>query len=86
MNPALQNILSRLQKVKKVGNGWQACCPAHADRDPSCVSMREKTGAFCLSVSLAVIPRHSSSAWLRMTDLSPRPQPQAIETKNILQL
>lgn len=30
------DLLSRLHKVKRVGNGvWQACCPAHEDRSPS---------------------------------------------------
>lgn len=29
-------LLSRLEKVKKTGNGkWLACCPAHADKSPS---------------------------------------------------
>jgi len=29
-------ILSRLNKVKKVGNNrWKACCPAHDDNSPS---------------------------------------------------
>lgn len=32
----VQNILSRLAKVKPSGKGeWVACCPAHDDRDPS---------------------------------------------------
>lgn len=33
---SVENLLSRLEKVKRVGNGvWQACCPAHDDRSPS---------------------------------------------------
>lgn len=29
-------LLSRLEKVKRVGDGvWQACCPSHDDRSPS---------------------------------------------------
>jgi|TARA_B100000131_G_C17972847_1_gene555167 hypothetical protein len=37
----MQNILSRLEKVKNTGtdrrgrNTWKACCPAHKDGDPS---------------------------------------------------
>lgn len=35
------NLLSRLQKVKRTGQGrWMACCPAHPDRSAS-VSIRE---------------------------------------------
>lgn len=34
-------LLSRLEKVKRTGNGtWLACCPAHADKHPS-MSIRE---------------------------------------------
>lgn len=33
-------ILQRLDKVKRYGKGWVACCPAHEDRDPS-LSIKE---------------------------------------------
>ena len=34
-------LISRLQKVRRTGNGtWMAICPAHADRSPS-LSIRE---------------------------------------------
>lgn len=34
-------FISRLEKVKRTGNGtWLACCPAHEDRSPS-MSVRE---------------------------------------------
>ena len=35
MTPVLQNVLSRLQGVRKDGRGWKALCPAHADRNTS---------------------------------------------------
>lgn len=32
----IEDILSRLEKVKKTGRAnWMACCPAHEDRSPS---------------------------------------------------
>jgi len=32
----IDDILSRLEKVKRTGrNNWLACCPAHDDRSPS---------------------------------------------------
>jgi hypothetical protein len=32
----IEDILSRLEKVKRTGPGnWLACCPAHEDRSPS---------------------------------------------------
>ena len=37
----IDNVLSRLDKVKRTGNGtYQACCPAHADKSPS-LTIRE---------------------------------------------
>lgn len=32
---SLNNILSRLSKVKKTHRGYQACCPVHDDKTPS---------------------------------------------------
>ncbi len=37
----IDNLLSRLDKVKKTGgDSWIACCPAHKDRSPS-MTLRE---------------------------------------------
>ena len=33
--PNLDTILGGLDKVRKSGSGWTACCPAHADHNPS---------------------------------------------------
>ncbi|MFU8789517.1 MAG: CHC2 zinc finger domain-containing protein [Methylobacter sp.] len=36
MSDKLNNLLSKLDKVKANGNGkWLACCPAHNDKSPS---------------------------------------------------
>lgn len=35
MNPNLDNLLSRLDKVKGRNGNFIACCPAHGDRNPS---------------------------------------------------
>lgn len=33
---SIEEILSRLSKARKTGNGqWMACCPAHNDKSPS---------------------------------------------------
>lgn len=38
---SVENLLSRLTKVKPTGRGtWLACCPAHEDRSPS-MSIRD---------------------------------------------
>jgi hypothetical protein len=34
-SPALQNVLAHLKGVRTSTRGWKACCPAHADRQPS---------------------------------------------------
>jgi hypothetical protein len=40
----VQDVLSRLKRVKRAGKGgWTACCPAHEDRNPS-LSIREGDG------------------------------------------
>ena len=31
----LKTLLSKLRNVRRRGEGWQACCPAHDDTDPS---------------------------------------------------
>ncbi len=31
----IHDILERLERVRKMGNGWTACCPAHEDKRPS---------------------------------------------------
>lgn len=36
----LDDIVTRLDRVKKSGKGYQACCPAHDDNGPS-LSLRE---------------------------------------------
>lgn len=36
-------VLERLDKVRKSGNGYVACCPVHGDKNPS-MSVTEKDG------------------------------------------
>lgn len=41
----IDNLLSRLQKVKPNGkHRWMACCPAHADRTPSLSITEQQNG------------------------------------------
>ena len=35
MSVLLENILNRLDKVKRQGRGYVACCPVHGDKNPS---------------------------------------------------
>jgi hypothetical protein len=43
----LEAILSRLQAVRRCGEGWIARCPAHQDRNPS-LSIRKSNGKILL--------------------------------------
>lgn len=43
----IEDILSQLDKVKKCGNGYIACCPAHDDNRPS-LSVKEDDGKILL--------------------------------------
>ena len=36
----IETLLSRLQKVRRKGKSWTACCPAHEDKSPS-LAIRE---------------------------------------------
>lgn len=47
MSDALSDILTKLDGVRKSGNGWVARCPAHRDRAPS-LSIREDNGKILL--------------------------------------
>lgn len=41
----IEDILSRLEKVRKTGaHNWIACCPAHEDRSPSMTIRAEHDG------------------------------------------
>lgn len=35
MSTPIEELLSKLKKVRKTSDGWQACCPAHDDTNPS---------------------------------------------------
>ena len=47
----LERFLERLEKVRKSGKGYVACCPVHKDRNPS-MTITEKDGkvlCYCFS-------------------------------------
>lgn len=47
----LEAFLERLERVRKSGKGYRACCPVHKDKDPS-MSITEKDGkvlCYCFS-------------------------------------
>ncbi len=44
MSGNLDNVISRLQKVRKNGKDYLACCPAHNDRSPSLTIAEKEDG------------------------------------------
>ena len=51
---AVDEFLSRLEKVRRTGNGtWLACCPAHQDKTPS-MSVREMDDGRILAYCFAM--------------------------------
>lgn len=78
----VDNLLSRLDKVKRTGKEtWQACCPAHADRHPS-LSIRETSDGRVLAHCFAgcAVEDVLSAIGLSFSDLYP-PRPLTTYTK-----
>lgn len=74
----VDNILSRLDKVKRTGDGtYQARCPAHADRGPS-LSVRETDDGRVLVHCFAGCSVHDVIAAVGM-DISDLFPPRAIQ-------
>ena len=62
----LTQFLSRLQGVKRKGNGWMAKCPAHDDRTPS-LSINEARGGKILLKCFAGCTLEAVCAALELT-------------------
>ena len=75
MNPVLQNVLSRLQGVRKDGKGWKALCPAHNDREPS-LKVDEGEGGKVLVKCFAGCRTEDivAAIGLNMSNLYPEPE------------
>lgn len=52
----LQEILGRLDKVKKAGKNYVACCPVHQDNNPS-MSISEQGTRGIKSTAMLAGPR-----------------------------
>lgn len=69
----VDDFLSRLEKVKRTGNGtWLACCPAHGDRNPSMHVAEGDDGRVLINCFAGCSPEDITGAvGLRMSDLFP---------------
>ena len=72
MSAPVDVVLSTLDKVKKSGKGWLACCPAHDDRSPSLSIAEGDDGRVLLHCYAGCDTRAVvESAGLKMADLFP---------------
>lgn len=80
----IQGLLARLTKVKRSGEGWLACCPAHEDKTPSLVVSQGRDGRIVVHCHAGCAPEAVVGAiGLTVSDLFPpgssRAQPLRIE-------
>lgn len=70
--PQTENVLSRLEGVKRNGSGWIAKCPAHNDRRPSLSVSPNENGVVLLHCHAGCLPEDVLSAiGLGFDDLFP---------------
>jgi len=63
-------FLSRLENVSKTSNGWTACCPGHADENPSLSVSEGRDGRILVNCHARCTPEQVvSSMGLSMADL-----------------
>ena len=74
-----EEFISRLDKVKKTASGWQACCPAHDDRNPSLSVAKGDDGRILTKCHAGcTVAEIVAAMGLQSSDLSSaeNPQPQ----------
>ena len=70
-----QIVIPRLNRVKKSGNGWSACCPAHHDRKNSLSIKEDKDGRLLIKCHAGCpIERITNALNLQVRDLFPSKQ------------
>ena len=71
-SPALDNVLAHLKGVRTSLHGWKACCPAHADREPSLsIGLGEQGQVLLKCFAGCPIERITEAMGLTLTDLFP---------------
>jgi len=71
-SPALDNVLAQLKGVRTSLRGWKACCPAHADREPSLsIGLGEQGQVLLKCFAGCQIERIVEAMGLTITDLFP---------------
>jgi len=71
-SPALDNVLAHLKGVRPSLRGWTACCPAHADREPSLsIGLGEHGQVLLKCFAGCSLERITEAMGLTLTDLFP---------------
>ncbi len=71
-SPALDNVLAHLKGVRSSLRGWKACCPAHADREPSLsIGLGEQGQVLLKCFAGCSLERITEAMGLTLTDLFP---------------
>src|SRR5260221_1811952 len=71
-SPALDKVLAHLKGVRTSLRGWKACCPAHADREPSLsIGLGEQGQVLLKCFAGCPIERITEAMGLTLTDLFP---------------
>src|SRR6266436_3082118 len=71
-SPALDNVLAQLKGVRSSLCGWTACCPAHADREPSLsIGLGEQGQVLLKCFAGCSLERITEAMGLTLTDLFP---------------
>jgi hypothetical protein len=69
-SPSLDNVLAHLKGVRSSLRGWTACCPAHADREPSLsIGLGEQGQVLLKCFAGCSLERITEAMGLTLTDL-----------------
>lgn len=80
MSRQIDNLISRLQKVRQTGrDSWIACCPAHADKSPSMTIREVEEGKVLVHCFAGCgIDEIVGAVGISLADLMPERQPDAL--------
>src|SRR5260370_7078455 len=71
-SPGLDNVVAHLKGVRPSLRGWKACCPAHADREPSLsIGLGEQGQVLLKCFAGCSLERITEAMGLTLTDLFP---------------
>ena len=84
MSDTVDNLLSRLDKVRRTGNGkWTTCCPAHNDKGPSLSVCETDDGKILLHCfSGCSVHEIADAAGFDLSDLFPKRDSQGRPERN----